>query len=67
MGIASFRVQTHNEIHILKEDKTGQRYFPGVFYASGEMIRSCETQKLPQGVTLYLVPIDKLEVLEREN
>lgn len=66
VGIASYKVQTHNAIDIMKTDKDGKRYFPYTLYGSGELIRSCPTQELSQGVKLFLVPIDQLEVLERE-
>jgi hypothetical protein len=65
VGVASFRVGTHNAIDIIKTDKEGKRYYPDLLYASGETIRACEQQKLPSGVVLYLVPISKLEPLER--
>lgn len=65
VGIASYRVKEHNEIEIIAVGKDGRRYYPDVMYASGETIRACETQTLPQGVMLYLVPISKLEILER--
>lgn len=65
VGVANFRVGTHNAIDIVKTDKEGKRYYPQTLYGSGDMIRSCETQTLPSGVLLYLVPIANLEVLER--
>jgi hypothetical protein len=65
VGIASYRVGTHNAIEITAKGKDGQRYYPETLYGSGEMIRSCEIQHLPSGVMLYLVPISKLEPLER--
>lgn len=64
VGIASFRVGTHNAITISAKGKDGKRYYPGTFYASGDTIRACPTQTLPSGITLYLVPISKLEQLE---
>ena len=67
VGVASYRVGTHNAIDIIAVGKDGNRYYPNTLYGSGDMIRSCETQKLPSGVLLYLVPIDKLEPLERET
>jgi hypothetical protein len=66
VGVASFRVREHNAIDITAVGKDGNRYYPDLLYGSGKMIRECETQTLPSGVTLYLVPIDKLEPLERE-
>ena len=66
VGIASFRVKEHNEIDIVKTDKEGKRYYPDTYYASRATIEACEVQTLPSGVKLYLVPINSLEVLERE-
>lgn len=66
VGIAAHRVGTHNEIQITARAKNGRLYYPGSYYASGELIRSCETQTLqPTGIVLYLVPISALERLER--
>ena len=66
VGIANYRVMNHNSINILARDKAGNRYYPNTLYASGETIKACETQILDSGTILYLVPINKLEVLERE-
>lgn len=66
VGIATFRVGQHNAIEILAKGKDGKRYYPETFYASGDMIKQCEVQDLTTGgVRLYLVPINKLEPLER--
>ena len=66
VGIASFRVGEHNQIEIIATDKENKRYYPNQYYMSGDKIRSYETQVLPSGVKLYLVPINDLEILERE-
>jgi len=65
VGIATYRVGTHNAIDIVAKAKDGERYYPDTLYGSGALIRACEKQTLPSGVTLYLVPIDSLTVLER--
>jgi len=65
VGIATYRVGTHNAIDITATGKDGQRYYPNTLYGSGDMIRACKTQLLPSGVKLFLVPIDSLTVLER--
>lgn len=67
VGIANFRVGTHNAIDITAVGKDGKRYYPETLYGSGEMITKCEMQTLPSGVKLYLVPIGNLEPLEREG
>lgn len=64
VGIATFRVQTHNKIVITKTNKDGDRYFPNAMYMSGELIKKYPTQNLSNGVVLYLVPIADLEVIE---
>lgn len=66
VGIASFRVGTHNQIEILATGKDGTRYYPNSLYMSGEDIIKHETQDLDSGVKLYLVPISELVTLERE-
>lgn len=65
VGIANFRVGMHNQINITAKGKDGNLYYPEPLYASGDTIRACETQTLPSGVKLYLVPIANLDVLER--
>lgn len=65
VGIANFRVGTHNEIDIIAVDKMQRRYYPETLYGSGDMITKCPIQTLPSGVKLYLVPIANLEPLER--
>ena len=68
VGIASFRVGDHNEIHITATGKDGKRYYPDPLYANRATITTCETQILkPSGVKLYLVPINNLEPLERSE
>lgn len=64
IGIANYRVKAHNVIEIMAKKKNGEKYYPDDLYASGEMIRKCETQTLPSGVILYLVPISSLEAIE---
>lgn len=65
VGVASFRVKEHNEIRITATGKDGNLYYPEPMYMSGDKIRTYETQVLPSGVKLYLIPISDLEVLER--
>lgn len=66
VGVAKYRVGTHNAIEITATDKKGERYYPDMYYMSGEDIQRHEVQKLPgSGVELYLVPINELEILER--
>ncbi len=68
VGVAKFRVGTHNAIEITAVGKDGERYYPDMYYMSGEDIVKHPVQKLPgSGVELYLVPINELEILEREK
>jgi hypothetical protein len=67
VGIATYRVKEQNSIDIVATSpKDGARYYPNTFYATKEDIVKNEKQTLPSGVVLYLVPIDTLEILERE-
>ena len=68
IGIATFRVGHHNEIHILKTDKDGKRLHPLPLYMSGADIKThpIEPVKSNHNIKLYIVPISELEVLERE-
>lgn len=63
VGLASYRVSDHNKVDIMAAGKDGERYYPDTYYISGADVRKCEKQMLPQGLELYLVPINSLEVL----
>lgn len=67
VGIATFRVGTHNEIRIETKNKEGEAIYPQPFYISGEDIRKypIEPVRSNPNVKLYIVPINDLEVLER--
>lgn len=65
VGIADYRIQTHNEIHILAKNKDGKLYFPDKYYISGEKARSYPIQTR-SSIDLRLIPINDLEVLVRE-
>lgn len=64
VGLADYRLSTHNEIHILAKDKEGKRYYPDNYYISQEKARSYPLQTR-SGIDLRLVPINDLETLER--
>lgn len=68
VGLATYKVGQHNEINILTKGKDGNRYYPQPLYISGADARKCEVQpvKSNPNVKLYIVPINKMEVLERE-
>lgn len=65
IGLASYRISTHNEVHIGSKKKDGTLYYPDTYYISGEDARKCETQQLGSGIELYLIPLSKMEILER--
>lgn len=67
VGLASFRLGTHNQVNILAKNKTGELLYPEPLYVSGEKARTYDTMILPSGVVLYLVTISDLEPLERGN
>lgn len=70
IGLANYRIGTHNEIHILQVGKDGERYFPDTYYISKAKIEKgvkageyeVDNRK---GVYLIIVPINDLEILER--
>ena len=53
-------------IEITAKKKDGTKYYSDQYYMSGENIKKHEVQLLPSGVKLYLIPINELEILERE-
>lgn len=66
VGLAAYRVSDHNKVDIMAAGKDGERYYPDTYYISGEEVRKCEKQMLPQGLELYLVPINKLQILTEQ-
>jgi len=65
IGVADYRLQTHNEIHIMAKNKDGELYFPDKYYISLEKARTYPVQVM-SSIDLRLIPINDLEVLERE-
>lgn len=71
IGLAKYRIGTHNSVEITQTGKDGQRYFPDTYYISGKDIHEglksgkfeLDNQK---GVDLVIVPINEMEPLERE-
>lgn len=59
--IAKFKVGTHNEIVFSKTPS-----LPDKYYLSGERIRSYPTNNNGK-IECYVVPLDDLEILERED
>lgn len=67
VGIATYKIGTHNEIRINAMRVDGTKVYPMPFYASGEYLKSCPevAVKRNPNIHLYMVDIDKLETLER--
>lgn len=63
--LADWKIGLHNEIRITASRKDGSLFFPQPFYMSGEKVKTYPTQQHSQR-RVYIVPIDDLEVLERE-
>lgn len=68
VGLATYKIGTHNEINIRKKDKDGNLIYPQPFYISGEKARTYPTQPVRSNpnIILYIIPINDLEILERE-
>lgn len=67
VGIATFKVGTHNQIEIEHKNADGSLLYPEPFYISGEKLRQfpVEAVKKAPHIKLYIVPIDELQLLER--
>lgn len=64
VGVADFRIQTHNKIEILYvRKKDGKRSFPNCYYISGADIKKPEhkIKVVGGGVLVYLIPLSELE------
>lgn len=69
VGVASFRIGTHNQIEILYKNKDGERIYPLPFYASAKQLHAGEKMRLKNNpnIILHIVPLDELELLERAS
>lgn len=67
VGLATYKVGTHNEIRILTKNKEGQPLYPQPLYISGTKAREypIEPVKSNPNIKLYIIPVSDLEVLER--
>ena len=67
VGLATYKVGTHNEIRILTKNAQGERLYPQPLYISGAKARTYEIQpvKSNPNIKLYIIPVSDLEVLER--
>jgi len=67
VGLATYKIGTHNEVRILTKDKYGQLLFPQPLYISGEKARTfpVEAVKSNRAIKLHVIPVNELEVLER--
>lgn len=67
VGLASYKVGTHNEIRIEQRDKNGELIYPQPLYISGEKARLYTPQPLVKhpNIKLHIIPINDLQPLER--
>ena len=67
VGLATYKVGTHNQVDISFTNSSGERIYPNSFYVSGEKIKKypIEPVKSNPSVKLYIIPINDLEPLER--
>ncbi len=67
VGLATYKVGTHNEIEILTVKTNGERVYPNSFYISGQNARKypIEPVRSNPNVKLHIIPINDLESLER--
>ena len=64
IGVASYRIGTHNKIEIMATSKKDRkRYYPETYYISGDRLLEYPIQKLGNGTVLHLVPIADLDTL----
>ena len=68
VGLATYKIGTHNEVRVLYKDSEGRPVYPLPLYVSGEKARTYPTQpvKSNPNVVLHVIPLADLEVLERE-
>ena len=69
VGLYHRNVGNHNQIEILAKRKDGTRIYPNPFYMSGKDIKTypLEPRKKYPHMFLYMIPIDDLDLLERED
>jgi hypothetical protein len=67
VGLATYKVGTHNEIRILTKNAQGERLYPQPLYISGAKARQypIEPVRSNPNIKLYIIPVNDLEVLER--
>ena len=67
VGLATYKIGTHNEVRIETRDKNGDLLYPQPLYISGEKAKTfpIEPVKKHPNIKLHIIPIDELETLER--
>lgn len=67
VGLATYKIGTHNEIRITYTDKQGLLVYPQPFYISGEKARTYPVQPVRSNpnIKLHVIPVSDLEILER--
>lgn len=68
VGLATYKIGTHNEVRITYKHGDGSLVYPQPLYISGEKARTYPKQpvKSNPNVILHVIPINDMEVLERE-
>ena len=71
VGIATYKIATHNLIEILAKAKNGEYMYsvdggktPATYYASAEQLNSADSMQLAGGVVLRVIPIAELDLFE---
>lgn len=67
VGLATYKIGTHNEVSIEKRDVNGELLYPQPLYISGERAKTFPAEPLKKHphIKLHIIPIDELETLER--
>lgn len=67
VGLATYKIGTHNEVRIEKRDVNGDLLYPQPLYISGEKAKTfpVEPVKNHPNIKLHIIPIDEFETLER--
>jgi len=68
VGLATFKVGPHNQINITALDKQGDLIYPNAYYISGREARKYPTEPVKSNpkIQLHIIPIDDLDIFERE-
>lgn len=67
VGLATYKIGTHNEVRILTKNKDGEELYPQPLYISGAKAKKFPIQPVKRNpnIKLHIIPISELEPLER--